>query len=108
MTTSNARNFKNPEITVTAARRKRNSLAAQKAAGLAMLLFGAVMFSVSGELAAAAILCPIALAAVFSKEKLLDFRIFGSARRRPHSSSASKIFSENGAVDTERLCPNRL
>lgn len=56
---------------------KENDLAAQKLAGLVMLvLIGFALLS-GTELAALAIVAPMALAAVFSKEKVLDFGIFG-------------------------------
>ena len=57
-------------------RRKKDSLIMQKLAGGAMLTFiTAAMFC--GESAAASvILAPVALAAVFSKKKLMDFDIF--------------------------------
>lgn len=113
MTTSNAKKLtiQEREITMSCAKRGKNgknNLRAQKAVGFAMLVFLTVSVLIGGELSAAVILCPLALASVFSKEKLLDFRIFGSPRGGYHSSSTSKIFPENGARDTEKLCPNRL
>lgn len=55
---------------------KKDELTAQKLAGLAMLvLIGFALLS-GTELSALAIVAPMALAAVFSKEKVLDFGIF--------------------------------
>ncbi len=58
----------------TAGRResRRKSLAAQKLAGAAVLLIALLNPS------AAFVMAPLALAAMFSKEKFLDFNIFGS------------------------------
>lgn len=56
--------------------KKRDDLAAQRLAGAVMLvLIGFTLIS-GTELAALAIVAPMALAAVFSKEKVLDFGIF--------------------------------
>lgn len=77
MTTSTARKIESQasKIVMTVCD-KKESLAAQRLAGLAMLvLIGFALLS-GTELAALAIVAPMALAAVFSKEKLLDFGIF--------------------------------
>ena len=78
MTTSTARKIEPQarEIIMTVCEKKEN-LSAQKLAGLAMLvLIGFALLS-GTELATLAIVAPMALAAVFSKEKVLDFGIFG-------------------------------
>ena len=77
MTTSTARKIEPQarEIMMTVCEKKDN-LTAQKLAGLTMLvLIGFALLSGS-EFAALAIVSPMALAAVFSKEKILDFGIF--------------------------------
>lgn len=77
MTTSTARKIEpqTREIVMTVCK-KKDDLAAQKFAGIAMLvLIGFALLS-GTELAALAIVSPMALAAVFSKEKVLDFGIF--------------------------------
>ena len=77
MTTSTARKIEpqTREIVMTVCKKKDN-LAVQKLAGLAMLaLIGFALLS-GTEFAALAIVSPMALAAVFSKEKVLDFGIF--------------------------------
>lgn len=71
---------------------KKESLAAQRLAGLSMLvLIGFVLLS-GTELAALVIVAPMALAAVFSKEKLLDFGIFPKIKftARPRKFSPKK------------------
>ena len=77
MTSSNARIIteERKEIVMTVKRRK-NPLAAQRLAGMAVLLIVFMAVAVGGELSAAVVLAPMALASVFSKEKLLDFGIF--------------------------------
>lgn len=100
MTTSTARKIEPQarEIVMTVCEKKdafaAQNLAAQKLAGLAMLvLIGFALLS-GTELAALAIVAPMALAAVFSKEKVLDFGIFGvkkpTARPRRFSPKAVK------------------
>ena len=77
MTSSNARILteERKEIVMTN-RPRKNSLVSQKLAGAAMLVIISVMTIVSGEISAAVVLVPMALAAVFSKEKIMDFGIF--------------------------------
>ncbi len=78
MTTSTARKIESQtrKIVMTVCENK-NDLSAQKLAGLAMLvIIGFAMLS-GTEFSALAIVTPMALAAVFSKEKVLDFGIFG-------------------------------
>ena len=77
MTGSNAKVLTPEEnkIRVTV-RRKRDSLIMQKLAGAAMLIFIAVSVPVGGSASASVILAPMALAAMFSKQKLMDFGIF--------------------------------
>ena len=77
MTSSNARVIteERKNIVMTDSRRK-NSLAAQKIAGAAMLALTAAATALSGEISALVVLAPMALAAVFSREKLMDFGIF--------------------------------
>ena len=77
MTTSNARNL-NSERKITMTRRvaRKNNLAAQKLVGVIMLVLVAIAFMIGGRFVGAAVLIPFALAAVFSKEKVLDFGIF--------------------------------
>lgn len=77
MTTSTARKIEPQarEIMMTVCEKKDN-LTAQKLAGLAMLvLIGFALLS-GTDFAGLAIVSPMALAAVFSKEKVLDFGIF--------------------------------
>lgn len=80
MTTSNARKIdrENKERKITVISRKRDkSLRMQKLAGAAVIAASLAAVFIGGELSAAAVLVPPALAAVFSKDKLLDFNIFG-------------------------------
>ncbi|MBQ7980719.1 MAG: hypothetical protein IJ305_03830, partial [Oscillospiraceae bacterium] len=79
MTTSNARKI-NVEKNITMTRRvaRKNKLMMQKLVGVLMLVFVAVSFMIGGHFVASAILVPFALAAVFSKEKVLDFGIFSN------------------------------
>lgn len=80
MTTSNARKIdrENKERKITVISRKRDkSLRMQKLAGAAVIAASLASVFIGGELSAAAVLMPPALAAVFSKDKLLDFNIFG-------------------------------
>lgn len=92
MTTSNAKiiergNNKNTERRITVSSRNMasrstfradKSLRMQKLAGAAVIAAALAAVFLGGELSAAAVMIPPALAAVFSKEKLLDFNIFGS------------------------------
>lgn len=55
---------------------RKNPLAVQKLAGIAMLLIIAAALISGGELAGIAILTPMAVSAIFSKQKLMDFGIF--------------------------------
>lgn len=90
MTTSNAKNLEHENrerrITLTTqSSRKRSdrsdkSLRPQKLAGGVVLAVSLAAVVFGGELSAAAVMIPPALAAVFSKEKLLDFGIFGNGR----------------------------
>ena len=83
MTTSNARKLQNSERRIVmTSRAKRNNLAAQKLAGVLMLAVVAIGLAVGGDFSAVAVIVPPALAAVFSKEKLLDFRIFSNNSAR--------------------------
>ncbi|GEM_PF-3532904 len=77
MTTSNARKLTvEKNITMTRRVQRKNNLAMQKLVGIIMLIFVAVSFMIGGYFVASAVLAPFALAAVFSKEKVLDFGIF--------------------------------
>ena len=60
---------------------KRSSLAGQKAAGVMILAAAAAGVIAGSSFSALLVLSPLALAAVFSKEKIMDFRIFGSQSR---------------------------
>ncbi len=82
MTALNERKIVNREqcITMTTRREKGDKLIHQKAAGLVMLALSAAALFWLGDFSAAAVMSPLALAAVFSKEKILDFGIFGKAR----------------------------
>lgn len=91
MTTSNAKNLdcENREcrITLTTQSSRKHSNRSDKSLRPQKLV-GGIVFAVSfsaaifgGELSAAAIMIPPALAAIFSKEKLLDFGIFGNSRK---------------------------
>ncbi len=55
---------------------EKPDLRQQKFAGLVMVAVIIFMTAVCSEFAAAFVLLPMALAAVFSKEKILDFGIF--------------------------------
>ena len=87
MTTSNAKNLdrvnRERRITVTSqyggkrSSRSDKSLRPQKLAGGIVIAVSLAAVVFGGELSAAAVMIPPALAAVFSKEKLLDFGIFG-------------------------------
>lgn len=59
------------------AARPDKSLRPQKLAGGIVLAVSLAAAAFGGELSAAAVMAPPALAAIFSKEKLLDFGIFG-------------------------------
>ncbi len=86
MMTSNAkeltvRKLRERNITLTVNPRRnrgsrRESLAAQKLAGAAVLLL-ALLSALLWDASAAFIMIPPALAAMLSKEKFLDFNIFG-------------------------------
>lgn len=77
MTSSNARVItEERKAIVMTGRTRKNSLTAQKIAGISVLAMTAAMTVLGGEASAAALLAPMALAAVFSKEKLMDFGIF--------------------------------
>ncbi len=77
MTTSNARKLTaEKNITMTRRVARKNNLVMQKLAGLIMLAVVAIALVIGGDFAAMVVIAPLALAAVFSKEKLLDFRIF--------------------------------
>ena len=77
MTSSNARSItEERKAIIMTNRSRRNNLAAQKIAGAAVLAMTAAMTAVYGEFSAALIIVPMALAAMFSKEKLMDFVIF--------------------------------
>lgn len=82
MTTSNARKF-NAEKNITMTRRvvRKNKLMTQKLVGLITLVLVAVSFMIGGYFVAAVVLAPFALAAVFSKKKVLDFGIFSNEVR---------------------------
>lgn len=86
MTTSNAKNLdrenRERRITVTtpnSRKRPDKSLRLQKLTGGIVLAVSLAAVVFGGELSAAAVMIPPALAAVFSKEKLLDFEIFGKS-----------------------------
>lgn len=82
MTTSNARKLQSSErrITMTVCAERKN-LKAQKLTGLFMLAVVTVSLFIGGDFSAAAVISPLALAAVFSKEKVLDFNIFENKKR---------------------------
>lgn len=83
MTTSSARKIdrENRERKITVISSKRDkSLRMQKLAGAAVIAASLASVVIGGELSAAAVMIPPALAAIFSKEKLLDFGIFGKNR----------------------------
>ena len=81
MTGSNARviNVERKEIVMTS-RKRRNSLAGQKLAGAVMLLLIFILTVIGGELSATAIVAPMALAALFSRRKVMDFGIFSERK----------------------------
>ena len=77
MTGSNARIIRTEEKNITmTVRSKKNALIPQKIAGAVMLIFIIVSMFVGGGATGAVILSPMALAAVLSKHKLMDFGIF--------------------------------
>lgn len=78
MTTSTARKIEPQarEIMMTVCE-KKDDLKAQRLVGLAMLILIGFALLSGTEFASLAIVAPMALAAVFSKEKVLDFGIFG-------------------------------
>lgn len=82
MTTSNAKKIAavRKNIKMTVCRAERNSLAVQRAAGAVMLGISAAGVIIGGDMCGAAVLAPMALAAVFSKEKLLNFGVFSSEK----------------------------
>lgn len=77
MTSSNAKVIteERKEIVMTNILRKKD-LRAQKLAGAVMLVITAAATAVCGEISALIVIAPMALAAVFSREKLMDFGIF--------------------------------
>lgn len=77
MTTSTARKIEpqTREIVMTVCEKEEN-LVPQRLAGIAMLVFIGFALLSGTELAALAIVSPMAFTAVFSKEKVLDFGIF--------------------------------
>ncbi len=82
MTSSNARKINvEKNITMTSRVVKKNNLAAQRLVGVLMLALVAIAFVIGGEFTAAVVIAPIGLAAVFSKEKVLDFGIFSNKVR---------------------------
>lgn len=104
MTTSTARKIEpKTEILMTVCEKKDN-LAAQKLAGLAMLvLIGFALIS-GTELAALAIVSPMALAAVFSKEKVLDFGIFTVKRPTVRPRRSSPKTAQDPQKSCSRIC----
>ena len=104
MTTSTARKIEpKTEILMTVCEKKDN-LAAQKLAGLAMLvLIGFALIS-GTELAALAIVSPMALAAVFSKEKVLDFGIFTVKRSTVRPRKSSPKTAQGQRKSCSRIC----
>lgn len=79
MTGSNAKVLteERKNIVMTAGRKKDNSLAVQKFAGISLLAATFAATIINGELSAMAVSVPFALAAVFSKEKIMDIDLFG-------------------------------
>ncbi len=78
--TSNAKRItaanRNITMTTRVKSARKSELMLQKLVGAAMLIFVALSLSVGGYFVAALVIAPFALAAVFSKEKVLDFGIF--------------------------------
>lgn len=105
MTTSTARKIEpqTREIVITVCEKKDN-LVAQRLAGLAMLvLIGFALIS-GTELAALAIVSPMALAAVFSKEKLIDFGIFAVKRPTVRPRKSSPKTAQGQRKSCSRIC----
>ncbi|MCM1024439.1 MAG: hypothetical protein NC395_10330 [Prevotella sp.] len=72
-----------PEKTGTkSAAHTDKSLRTQKLAGAAVLAVSLSAALFGGEFSAAAVMAPPALAAIFSKEKILDFGIFGRTKKQ--------------------------
>lgn len=63
--------------------KRRDGLLAQRLTGAAVLLLSLVTLSWGTELSGFLMLAPMAAAAVFSKEKLMDFRVFRGTSRPP-------------------------
>lgn len=77
MTGSSAKKIKTEEKQITmTVHAKKDTLIMQRLAGAAMLIFAGAGMFMGGEASAAVVLTPMALAAVLSKRKLLDFGIF--------------------------------
>ena len=81
MTGSNAKILETEKKAIVMTHRpKKNSLAAQKFAGAAALAAAAAGTFAGNEFAALLIIAPMALAAILSKEKIMDFGIFRTGR----------------------------
>lgn len=72
-----------PRNIVLTVYKRQDGLLAQRLAGAAMLLLALVQIGWGTELSGLVILAPMAAAAIFSKEKLMDFRVFRGTSRPP-------------------------
>lgn len=105
MNTSTARKIiSQPKNIVLTVYKKQEGLFAQRLAGAAMLLLIFVSVTAGTEFAGLLLIAPMAAAAVFSKEKLMDFRIFGGTSRqcRPRSQR-----SPHSGRSQSRRCPRQ-
>lgn len=83
MNTNTARKIiSQPKNIVLTVYKKQDGLFAQRLAGAAMLLLIFVSVAAGTEFAGLLLTAPMAAAAVFSKEKLMDFRIFRVTSRQ--------------------------
>ncbi len=84
MTGSNARVLEEERknIVMTSGGKRENGLAVQKFAGISMLAATFAATVINGELSVMAVSVPFALAAIFSKEKIMDLDLFGTSKKR--------------------------
>lgn len=102
MNTNTARKIiSQPKNIILTVYKKQDGLLAQRLAGAAMLLLIFVSVTAGTEFAGLLLVAPMAAAAVFSKEKLMDFRIFrGTSRQRSRSRRCPRqeFFREKGRI----------
>ena len=89
--TSNARVLTHEEKNIVMTKvGKRSDLKAQKISGAVMLAAVGASVFIGGDASALIMLAPMALAAMFSKEKLMDFGIFPA--KGSHENNTRKVF----------------